>query len=48
MQISKWNNIREYTKMLNHHSTQELKAKYLLPVLLGRVLTILYTYLPLV
>ena len=43
MQISYWHNIRGYTKMLNHLSLQELRAKYILPVCLGRVLTILYT-----
>ena len=33
--------------MLNHPSVQEWRAKYVLSVCLGRALTILYTYLPL-
>ena len=33
--------------MLNHPSIQEWRAKYVLSVCLGRVLTILYTCLPL-
>ena len=32
--------------MLNHHSIQELKVKYILPVLSGRFLIILPAYLP--
>ena len=47
MQISLRHNIRRYTKMLNHPSIQEWRAKYFLSVCLGRVLTILYTCLPL-
>ena len=47
MQISLRHNIRRSTKMLNHPSIQEWRAKYVLSVCLGRALTILYTCLPL-
>ena len=36
MQICSWHNIRGYTKMVNLPSTQELMAKYILPVCLWR------------
>ena len=48
MQISLWHNIRGYTKILTRHSLQESREKFFLLVCLGRVLTILYKYLPLV
>ena len=34
MQISSWQNTREYSKMLNHPSIQESREKYFLPVCL--------------
>ena len=40
MQISYYHNITGYTKMLNR-PIQELRAKYILPVCLGRALIIL-------
>ena len=53
MQISYWHNIRGYTKMRPirgytkmRHSIQESGAKKILPVCLGKVLTISYTYFP--
>ena len=46
MQISSWQNIAGYTKMLNHPSIQESRVKDILPACLGRVFTVLHTYLP--
>ena len=45
--ICKYNGkIIKDTRMLNHLSQQELRSKYILAFCLGRVLTILYAYLP--
>ena len=39
------NKLEDNTKVLNHPPVQESRTKCILPVCLGRVLTILYTYL---